>query len=620
MNALLRLAHFDPIEIDLANHLLDTNQTLALLEEASRRTGFVRREGHAKQFRLHPVFRDVLVDLAEQQIPSDVTALLTRAAKWFETNGDWLAAANAWSQVSSSDRAIAVLAEHADELVTGRGEVASFRAMTRRLPASSTAMLAPEIALGAIFGGDFAGAVSILDDRAIAEDKLTQKQIIRRDALSVVIESGLGSDGRVAAAAHSWLKTHPNAEPRFRAIVAATYFTACHINLDMPGANRALELLEDCLSSTDSPFIAGWFDIFSAMHRIEKGALFAADQILAAAPSSGANKATLQLAKAVVAWETGDARKTQKLIDRHMDEGLRHATIEIALLGLQTAIELKWETSGLEAALEFSREADAWMEGVHGGLGAKALRLFVAAFKLKRGLRTSEQEERQLAHAVESALEHPHASARLKERAKLLLARHATLNDDPRLAISTLQPILRETHQHGRLRPWCQASIIYAGALARKGEQDRAVRMAKKAIATCAELGLHETICSDNLLLAPLAKDLMAAARKQGAGLTGESHFRAVIKELARRTGTISAVDLQDEPGAELAQADVNLTKTELKVLILAAEGASNSQIAERMTVKLSTVKWHMQNVFRKLQAPSRTAAIASGRRLGILS
>ena len=102
---------------------------------------------------------------------------------------------------------------------------------------------------------------------------------------------------------------------------------------------------------------------------------------------------------------------------------------------------------------------------------------------------------------------------------------------------------------------------------------------------------------------------------------TGEEDPSSVIavRDLARRAGRpIAAIPVSNEPSFDL-EADIRLTETELKVLELAAAGASNAQIADRMMVKLSTIKWHMHNIFGKLDATSRTAAIAQARKIGLL-
>jgi LuxR family maltose regulon positive regulatory protein len=61
------------------------------------------------------------------------------------------------------------------------------------------------------------------------------------------------------------------------------------------------------------------------------------------------------------------------------------------------------------------------------------------------------------------------------------------------------------------------------------------------------------------------------------------------------------------------------LTDRELEVLRLAAAGLSNQQIASRLVISLSTAKVHLHNISEKLNATSRTGAVARARELGLL-
>jgi class 3 adenylate cyclase len=57
----------------------------------------------------------------------------------------------------------------------------------------------------------------------------------------------------------------------------------------------------------------------------------------------------------------------------------------------------------------------------------------------------------------------------------------------------------------------------------------------------------------------------------------------------------------------------------ELEVLRLVAAGQSNQAIAQTLIIAESTVKMHLKNVYGKLDAHSRTQAIACARQLGLL-
>jgi DNA-binding CsgD family transcriptional regulator len=53
------------------------------------------------------------------------------------------------------------------------------------------------------------------------------------------------------------------------------------------------------------------------------------------------------------------------------------------------------------------------------------------------------------------------------------------------------------------------------------------------------------------------------------------------------------------------------LTPRELEVLATLAEGMTNKAIARRLNISLHTVKYHVESLFRKLGARTRTEAVA---------
>jgi DNA-binding NarL/FixJ family response regulator len=61
------------------------------------------------------------------------------------------------------------------------------------------------------------------------------------------------------------------------------------------------------------------------------------------------------------------------------------------------------------------------------------------------------------------------------------------------------------------------------------------------------------------------------------------------------------------------------LSPRELEVLTLVAQGLSNPDIAQRLTLSEHTVHRHLSNILRKLGLPSRVAAAAWGARNGLL-
>ena len=66
-------------------------------------------------------------------------------------------------------------------------------------------------------------------------------------------------------------------------------------------------------------------------------------------------------------------------------------------------------------------------------------------------------------------------------------------------------------------------------------------------------------------------------------------------------------------------EAEIALTARELEVLALLAEGASNKLIARRLGISAHTAKYHVASLLEKLDAVSRTDAVAHAARIGVL-
>jgi DNA-binding CsgD family transcriptional regulator len=64
---------------------------------------------------------------------------------------------------------------------------------------------------------------------------------------------------------------------------------------------------------------------------------------------------------------------------------------------------------------------------------------------------------------------------------------------------------------------------------------------------------------------------------------------------------------------------DLGITKRELEILELIAQGMSNREIAEKLFVSENTVKTHSSRLFDKLSAKRRTQAVQIGKELGLI-
>ena len=112
-------------------------------------------------------------------------------------------------------------------------------------------------------------------------------------------------------------------------------------------------------------------------------------------------------------------------------------------------------------------------------------------------------------------------------------------------------------------------------------------------------------------LEAELGPNAVADAIERGKDRGLLEIAREVLAELTekRSTGEIGAPALEHKL----------LSERELEVLALVAAGKSNRQIATELYLALGTVKTHIHNVCEKLDAQSRTEAVAIARQMNLL-
>jgi DNA-binding CsgD family transcriptional regulator len=87
---------------------------------------------------------------------------------------------------------------------------------------------------------------------------------------------------------------------------------------------------------------------------------------------------------------------------------------------------------------------------------------------------------------------------------------------------------------------------------------------------------------------------------------------RTVVKEVVVREGEPFVRD-------EGRRDDLGITRREMEILELVAEGLSNREIAGKLFVSENTVKTHCSRAFDKLGAKRRTQAVQMGKELGLL-
>lgn len=125
---------------------------------------------------------------------------------------------------------------------------------------------------------------------------------------------------------------------------------------------------------------------------------------------------------------------------------------------------------------------------------------------------------------------------------------------------------------------------------------------------------------SDDFVFGMLAEGVVGYLLKDDAVEDVVSAVRAVARaemwlspQVASRVVGRAVRQPSSQPEAE------QLTERELQVLRLMARGCSNEDIAESLCVTRRTVRFHVSNLFSKLEATSRVEVVVEGIRQGLI-
>ena len=196
---------------------------------------------------------------------------------------------------------------------------------------------------------------------------------------------------------------------------------------------------------------------------------------------------------------------------------------------------------------------------------------------------------------------------------------------DARAALDTIDAELHAALAAARLRRVLKLRLLRALALQRAGSIAEAIAEAAEVLQTASHEGYMRLILDEGpaaaLLVQRFANALQDSATARGSSdpILGE-----YVQRLLQAAGPVVLPDGGEAESAEAAGTDAlvtsePLTRKEIRVLQLLAEGYSNGAMAEKLFVSDSTVRTHLRNINMKLDAKSRTQAVAIARRLGVI-
>lgn len=626
---LLRTSILRYLDAPLCDALTGRTDSAALLRELDSANLFLTPiDGEQAAYRYHGLFADFLQGQLASERPGQAAQLHLAASRWFASQGRPVPAIDHAVAAGDAAQAVCLLARHAQALLA-QGRI---RLLTRWFDALPEAALHPHPELQAVR----AWALCMMRGPGEALALLERYECGRPDgpgpavsfvALRPVLLAMMDDYEQASAIGGDALAAVP-AGDTFAHTVLTNAMADVYSVLGqyqqarkLLGAARLRQGESGAFNAMYSEAVEGIIDLHEGRIR-QAGARFrmALRASHQGSYSQAHGNAWAGVLHANALYEADDCAQAEHLLNIYLplaiSAGIQdhmisaHVTLSrIAFqrgdvdLAFQTLTELEYlghcrSLPRLVAGARLERARVYVLQGHFDAAGAELERADDRALWLRlKGLRL-------LAHDIEYL-----ELGRL--RWQVAAGRYAA-------ALPLLEREIAAAQDGARHRRALALSLLRAMALFRNGDQ-RAAHAAFGTLlrATCNEGAVH-LILDEGPQAGALLRSYVAA-QCQGRPEQGDPLFAEYLQRLLQGFGPAAEPEGAEGAGAPAVKLAEPLTRQELRVLALLAEGYSNIAIGEKMFVSANTVRTHLRGINAKLGATSRTQAVAVARRLGVI-
>jgi LuxR family maltose regulon positive regulatory protein len=553
-------------------------------------------------YRYHHLFADLLRQLLQREARDLVPELHRRASGWYERNGLVSEAVSHALAAADLQRA-AYLVQEAGWATFTRGEMTTILGWIAVLP-HHIVRVNPQLSVlhawAMAKSGDLDGAERSLQefDGDGFRGEVT--------AIRAYVAGVRGDLTQAVELSQRALALLPAENLVVRAIVAQNLGVAYHWSGDPAAAIRALTDAVTLSRAAGQSFqtltamaiLGRAYEMQAALHQAMETYQEALDL------GSGAGKqpapftcmAYVGMAGVLYEWNDLDAARQYAL------EGVRLSElggfIAYQVFGYALLARISEAQGNRGSALESVEQAERLGQRSDYALVAALatevrVRLWLAQGNLMTATRWARERQLQPVEGFDAA----------GEIEQTAVARTLVVLGRPDEALNLLASLLQAAQAAGRTVHVIKVRVLQALAFQAQGDDGRALPALEHALSLAEPEGYVRTFIDEG---EPMAKLLRRALAKGIA--------RSYVSKLLATFGE----SIPEKSPA--AQALVEpLTERELEVLRLIAAGLSNREIAEELVVAVSTVKTHINHIYRKLDVESRIQAVTKAQTLDLL-
>jgi LuxR family maltose regulon positive regulatory protein len=181
-------------------------------------------------------------------------------------------------------------------------------------------------------------------------------------------------------------------------------------------------------------------------------------------------------------------------------------------------------------------------------------------------------------------------------------------------ALGLLRPLIAEYEARGHMLTVASLRTLQASLQCQGGDEAAAMGSLRAALALATTYGLRRVLRErgDEVikLLARLLRDTLLPDDQRQMASACVSQARVGQGEQAANKTSAQPIGRSEQIG---------LSAKELEIIDLLAQAFSNKSIARALNISSGTVKWHLKNIFSKLDVASREGAVVKARNLRVI-
>lgn len=618
----------------LCDRLCDATDSRDVLSRLEREHLFlIPVHGNSPRWRYHSMFGEFLRMQLKQQHPDEAPALHRAAAKWYLEQDRPVAAIEHRLAAGDVDEVLPLLARHAEQLLN-QGRV---RLLARWLDPLLERDLLRDwpmlqiIHAWAVLLGRGPRAAAPLLERLDRQERPGRVMDAHRRALRLLFLVLLDRTEEARGLAATLVREVPSRVSFVRRFAEVSLANLAMISGEYQEALKLADVVRSHEPNNASGMMLALSEAAEGAVDLTQGRLRKATAHLRLAVRAGTDEvsgatngnalAGVLLAEAL--YEANQLAQAERLLTVYIPL-IRAVGIPDQLIIAHTIMaRIAWRSGDQDRAQQLLAELE--LAGHRENLGR-----VVASARLERARMLTVQgrvdlARREIDRCADTALwdriNRLSLRANEVETYELGEARCAVRGPQPASAISCLRSELDAAERTQRARRALTLRLILAEAHYRACQPNKAMRILSKAVCFAAAEGYQTALQDEGPLLLDMLRELRGRPEVLGTGAPTSADVLLFLEAvLGEPNPTPSASPTREAvPPNALTSGPTPLTRKELKLLALAADGLSNNELAERLFVAETTVRTHLRNINAKLGTRSRVEAIAVARKGGLL-